>query len=108
MYTGAPDVVRVAAAGKAGATQFMTKTVTHTLRAGPARGKKSSVEVLGPNSEIARKLKQYYHELVSEEIPDRFSDLLKRLEEAEPGDRLQATNAGPVGRLEAAKAKAKG
>ncbi|MCO5070113.1 MAG: hypothetical protein M9944_02750 [Rhizobiaceae bacterium] len=38
---------------------------------------------LGPNSEIGRKLKQYYEDIVSEEIPDRFSDLLSRLETAE-------------------------
>jgi hypothetical protein len=38
---------------------------------------------LGSNSEIARKLKQYYDDLVSEEIPDRFADLLSKLERAE-------------------------
>ena len=38
---------------------------------------------LGPNSEIGRKLKQYYEDIVSEDIPDRFSDLLSRLETAE-------------------------
>lgn len=44
-------------------------------------GKKS--DPLGSNSEIARKLKQYYDDLVSEEIPDRFADLLSKLERAE-------------------------
>ena len=39
---------------------------------------------LGPNSEIGRKLKQYYDELVSDEIPDRFATLLAQLEEAQP------------------------
>jgi len=38
---------------------------------------------LGPNSEIGRKLKQYYDELVSEAVPDRFADLLKQLEDRE-------------------------
>ncbi len=38
---------------------------------------------LGSNSEIARRLKQYYDDLVSEEIPDRFADLLSKLEQAE-------------------------
>jgi hypothetical protein len=39
---------------------------------------------LGANSEIARKLKQYYDDLVSDEIPDRFADLLSQLEKADP------------------------
>jgi Anti-sigma factor NepR len=38
---------------------------------------------LGANGEIARKLKQYYDELVTEQIPDRFADLLSQLEQAE-------------------------
>lgn len=38
---------------------------------------------LGPNSEIGRKLKQYYDELVSDAVPDRFSALLSQLENAE-------------------------
>lgn len=41
-------------------------------------------EPLGANSEIGRKLKQYYDELVSDEVPDRFAQLLSKLEEAEP------------------------
>jgi len=39
--------------------------------------------VLGSNSEIGRKLKQYYDELVSDEIPDRFMQLLSQLEQKE-------------------------
>jgi hypothetical protein len=39
---------------------------------------------LGPNSEIGRKLKQYYDDLVSDEVPDRFAQLLAQLEDAEP------------------------
>ncbi|TIS48501.1 MAG: hypothetical protein E5W93_19055 [Mesorhizobium sp.] len=42
---------------------------------------------LGPNSEIARKLKQYYDELVSDQVPDRFAQLLSQLEEAEPAEK---------------------
>jgi len=38
---------------------------------------------LGVNSEVGRKLKQYYDDLVSDEVPDRFSQLLRELEEAE-------------------------
>jgi hypothetical protein len=38
---------------------------------------------LGSNSEIGRKLKQYYDELVTDSVPDRFMDLLKQLETTE-------------------------
>nr|WP_269140804.1 NepR family anti-sigma factor [Oryzicola mucosus] len=36
---------------------------------------------LGTNSQIGLKLKQYYADLVSEEVPDRFADLLRQLEQ---------------------------
>jgi hypothetical protein len=39
---------------------------------------------VGPNAEIGRKLKQYYDELISDDVPDRFSQLLSQLEKAEP------------------------
>ena len=42
---------------------------------------------LGANSEIARKLKQYYDELVSDHVPDRFAQLLSQLEQAEPAQK---------------------
>ena len=38
---------------------------------------------LGNNSEIGRKLKQYYDELLTPEVPDRFSKLLQELEKHE-------------------------
>lgn len=38
---------------------------------------------LGTNSEIGRKLKQYYDDLVSDEVPERFAQLLSQLEKAE-------------------------
>lgn len=43
----------------------------------------STVDPLGVNSEIGRKLKQYYDELLTPEIPDRFSKLLQELEKHE-------------------------
>jgi hypothetical protein len=49
----------------------------------PPRRRNGSAEVLGANSEIGRKLKQYYDELVSDEVPDRFTHLLSQLERAE-------------------------
>ena len=47
------------------------------------RRRVGGADPLGPNSEIGRKLKQYYDELVSEDVPDRFADLLKQLETSE-------------------------
>jgi len=43
----------------------------------------ASSDILGANSEIARKLKQYYQEIVSDEVPDRFTELLTALEKAD-------------------------
>ena len=40
-------------------------------------------ESLGTNTEIGRKLKQYYDSLVSDDVPDRFADLLRQLEDSE-------------------------
>lgn len=51
------------------------------------RRRNGSGDTLGPNSEIGRKLKQYYDGLVSEEIPDRFSQLLRQLEQTEPAQK---------------------
>lgn len=47
------------------------------------RGRNGSADTLGANSEIGRKLKQYYDDLIAEEVPDRFADLLSQLEQAE-------------------------
>ena len=46
--------------------------------------KQGSTDPLGVNSEIGRKLKQYYDDLVSDDVPDRFAELLSQLEKAEP------------------------
>jgi len=43
-----------------------------------------AADPLGANSEIGRKLKQYYDDLVSDDVPDRFASLLAQLEQAEP------------------------
>ncbi|MBU0583198.1 MAG: hypothetical protein KKB66_11850 [Alphaproteobacteria bacterium] len=51
---------------------------------GATQQRTSTADPLGTNSEIARKLKQYYDELVADEVPDRFADLLSQLEKAEP------------------------
>lgn len=38
---------------------------------------------LSNHSEIGRKLREYYSELESDKVPDRFADLLSQLERAE-------------------------
>ena len=60
----------------------MTKKDTAVEAA--TRRRPAMADPLGPNSEIGRKLKQYYDDLVSDEIPDRFAALLSQLEQAEP------------------------
>ncbi len=55
---------------------------TDTVAAG-GRKKASRSDPLGPNTEIGRKLKQYYDDLVSDAVPDKFTDLLRQLEERE-------------------------
>jgi len=49
-------------------------------RAGQGAGED---DPLGTNSEVARKLRQYYSTLVTEDVPDRFAQLLSALESAE-------------------------
>jgi Anti-sigma factor NepR len=61
----------------------MTKEPSQTLR-GTGRDRPTSADLLGANSEIGRKLKQYYDELVADDVPDRFADLLRQLEHAQP------------------------
>jgi hypothetical protein len=75
--------VRRVAVEKAGATQSMTKPISEARAARASRKSASTVDLLGSNSEIARKLKQYHDELLSLEVPDRFAELLGKLEQAE-------------------------
>ncbi|MBR2690162.1 MAG: hypothetical protein IKE42_20110 [Aquamicrobium sp.] len=56
-----------------------------TTKTGAGVRQAGSADALGTNSEIGRKLKQYYDELVSDEVPDRFAQLLAQLEQVEPG-----------------------
>lgn len=60
-------------------------TMKKTSAATGAR--RNGSDPLGANSEIGRKLKQYYDDLVSDEIPDRFAELLSKLEQAEPAQK---------------------
>lgn len=49
----------------------------------PGRKAGDSADALGSNSEIGRKLRQYYDGLVTEEVPDRFAALLAQLDQAD-------------------------
>ncbi|MBZ9806318.1 hypothetical protein LB542_24190 [Mesorhizobium sp. BR1-1-9] len=64
------------------------KEMTKDVSTGAASRRRNGVgDPLGPNSEIGRKLKQYYDELVSDDVPDRFAQLLSQLERAEPAQK---------------------
>lgn len=62
---------------------IVISTKDNFASSGPAPLGQESTDLLGVSSEIGRKLKQYYDELVSDEVPDRFSQLLSQLEAAE-------------------------
>ncbi len=64
------------------AKHFMTRQTSGAANA--RQNRRTDGDILGTNSEIGRKLKQYYDELVSDEVPDRFAQLLSQLEEVEP------------------------
>lgn len=61
----------------------MTRDKKQTMNPGRRTSGASTGEVLGANSEIGRKLRQFYDEIVSDAVPDRFSQLLSQLEQAE-------------------------
>ena len=75
----------------------MSKKTEQLRRARVRNGKNPSAQLLGPNTEIGRKLKQYYDELVSDEVPDRFADLLNKLEQADPAGMAVAAEAKAEG-----------
>lgn len=51
------------------------------------REKKPNRRALGDSSEIGKRLKEYYNDLVSEDVPRRFVDLLNQLERADSDQR---------------------
>jgi hypothetical protein len=59
------------------------KNIDKNSAAGSAGRQVGANDPLGPNSEIGRKLKQYYDDLVSDDVPDRFAQLLSQLEQTE-------------------------
>jgi len=64
--------------------QMTKKTIEHGATGQRANG---VPDPLGANSEIGRKLKQYYDELISDDVPDRFAQLLSQLERSEPAQK---------------------
>ncbi|MBB2973566.1 MULTISPECIES: NepR family anti-sigma factor [Phyllobacteriaceae] len=50
---------------------------------GAGEARSSRRDELGPNSEIGSKLRALYSSIQEETIPDRFLDLLERLDQAE-------------------------
>lgn len=65
----------------------MTDMTKDNLAGVAGRRRDGTGDALGSNSEIGRKLKQYYDELVSDDVPDRFAQLLSQLEQAEPAQK---------------------
>jgi len=62
---------------------MMTETNKKPGRPTEAEGGHTSFSGLDPNASISRKLRDYYGALQDEAIPDRFLDLLERLDAAE-------------------------
>lgn len=60
------------------------KDMDKTIGTGGVRARQTAgSDPLGPNTEIGRKLKEYYNDLVSDDVPDRFAQLLSQLEQSE-------------------------
>lgn len=58
---------------------------------GPFYELPASDELLGPNSQIANQLRAFYTSIQEETIPDRFLDLLEKLDQVEAGNHTQLT-----------------
>jgi hypothetical protein len=56
---------------------------------GHAAGHAAAADLIGANSEIGRKLRQYYDGLIVEEVPDRFAQLLQQLDKAEAAGKAE-------------------
>jgi hypothetical protein len=77
----------------------MTKPIEQARGARPPRKPTPTGDLLGANAEIARKLKEYYDELLAQyrdeqlapQSTDRFAEQLDRLEQMEQAARAAAT-----------------
>lgn len=76
-----PDIRFVlSVSGVFGANKGEIPVMTKKSSVAEAAPRRLNADPLGPNTEIGRKLKQYYDDLVSDEIPDRFASLLAQLD----------------------------
>lgn len=57
-------------------------------------GKRNPNSAGDPNSRISRKLREFYDGIREERIPDRFLDLLEKLDQAEQEAKSQTKSAG--------------
>ncbi|PWL16905.1 RNA polymerase [Falsochrobactrum shanghaiense] len=55
----------------------------HANSAGLSASRRVQKDILGPNCEVGLKLKALYASIQDEIIPDRFLDLLEKLDQAE-------------------------
>ena len=56
----------------------------HSKDSGNVKSWGATDDPLGVNSEVGRKLKEYYSEILTENVPDRFTELLMKLDAVEP------------------------
>lgn len=73
---------------------------------GRQANRRSQKDILGPNCEVGLKLKALYSSIQDETIPDRFLDLLEKLDQVEQGqieqgkaeqENMRGQNTGSVG-----------
>jgi hypothetical protein len=62
------------------------------------KAKQTAADAFGANSEIARRLRDYYSDVVAEDVPRRFVDLLSELERADEDRKRGLTDDGGDGR----------
>ncbi|MBN9047269.1 MAG: RNA polymerase [Rhizobiales bacterium] len=62
---------------------MMNKQNFRVSGAGIQTIQRSRTDILGPNSEIGLKLRSLYSSIQDESIPDRFLDLLEKLDRVE-------------------------
>lgn len=66
------------------------KQASESRRDGARKG--PAADSLGTNSEIGRKLKQYYDGLIADDVPDRFTQLLEQLAKSDKTDKAKTSS----------------
>ncbi len=72
------------------------KNNLHTNGAEVQASRRVQKDILGPNCEIGMKLKALYASIQDETIPDKFLDLLEKLDQAEQ-ENMRGQNTRSVG-----------